>query len=182
MRPSISSDDLAVADGGLTARYLELRPTLVRYFAAKLGSTAQAEDLVQELYLRVRAADGRSEVADAKAWLFRAGSNLLIDMRRRDIRAANRDHAWMDRHEPPGVEPATAEPSPERAVASRQDLARVLDLVAAMPPRMGQAFRLVRIEQLSQAEAAQRMGLSVKAVEKHLTAALRRLADARRGT
>lgn len=162
----------------LTAAYLDLRPSLVRFFAAKLRSAAAAEDLVQELYLRAaRQEETGATVEDAKAWLFRAGSNLLIDTHRSMTRAAARDRASLPATDLSGPQIAP-EPSAEAVVDSRQRLGRLLAVVDAMPPRMREAFRLHKIDGLSQAQTAQRMGVSVKAVEKHLASALERLVSA----
>jgi DNA-directed RNA polymerase specialized sigma24 family protein len=43
----------------LLALYLQKRPSLVRFFAPRLGSVEAAEDLMQELYLRLQNALGR---------------------------------------------------------------------------------------------------------------------------
>jgi RNA polymerase sigma-70 factor (ECF subfamily) len=51
-----------------------------------------------------------------------------------------------------------------------------VDAVAEQPPQAGRAFRLHKLEGLSHAETARTMGLSVKAVEKHVSAALKALA------
>lgn len=147
---------------------------LIRYFAAKLGSPALAEDLVQELYLKLHA-EPAGAVTEPKAWLYRVGANLLIDMRRSAVRSAKREQAWADIDGMASEERASPEPSAEQTVAARQRLMQLLAVVDRMPPRMAQAFRLHRLENLSQAQTADRMGISVKAVEKHLSAALQRL-------
>ena len=49
--------------------------------------------------------------------------------------------------------------------------------VADLPPQMGRAFRLHKLEGRSQAETAQAMGVSVKAVEKHIASAMKALAS-----
>lgn len=161
--------------------YLQLRPTLVRYFAAKAGSSAAAEDLVQEIYFRVQRLAPHEDVHDPKAWLFKTGLNLLLDERRRESRERQRAHAWTEGEQRIGGEALSPEPSAERSVADRQDLSRVIALIDAMPPRMAQAVRLHKLQGLTQAQTAERMGVSVKAVEKHLAEALQRLAGARDG-
>jgi RNA polymerase sigma-70 factor (ECF subfamily) len=48
-------------------------------------------------------------------------------------------------------------------------------IVEEMPPKMRQAFRLHKLEGLSHAETAEAMEVSVSAVEKHISAALKLL-------
>ena len=52
---------------------------------------------------------------------------------------------------------------------------RAVEAAADLPPQMQRAFRLHKLEGLSHAETAQAMGISVKSVEKHISAALRTL-------
>ena len=50
-----------------------------------------------------------------------------------------------------------------------------MEAATELPPQMQRAFRLHKLEGLSHAETAQAMGISVKSVEKHISAALRTL-------
>ncbi|THD61685.1 sigma factor-like helix-turn-helix DNA-binding protein, partial [Phenylobacterium sp.] len=49
--------------------------------------------------------------------------------------------------------------------------------VAELPPQMGRAFRLHKLEGRSQAQTAEAMGVSQKMVEQHIAVAMRRLAE-----
>lgn len=156
--------------------YLERRPNLVRFFAARTGSQAAAEDLAQELYLKLagRSADGDAD--NPTALIYRIALNLMLDRARRDRRAAARDAAWRTvAHAAVGGEDVADVPSADDAVASRQRLRQLVDAVGALPPQMQRAFRLHKLEGRSQAETAQAMGISVKSVEKHVSAALKAL-------
>jgi RNA polymerase sigma-70 factor (ECF subfamily) len=51
-----------------------------------------------------------------------------------------------------------------------------VEAVAELPPQMQRAFTLHKLDGLSHVQTAQAMGLSVKSVEKHISAALSRLA------
>ena len=68
-----------------------------------------------------------------------------------------------------------AEPPADEAAASAQRLRQLIAAVQGLPPQAGRAFRLHKLEGLSHAETARAMGLSVKAVEKHVSAALKAL-------
>jgi RNA polymerase sigma-70 factor (ECF subfamily) len=164
-------------DDPLLALYLAKRPTLIRFLAARAGSMAQAEDLAQELYLKLAARDRAAEVGNPNAMLFRMALNLMVDRARVEARAAARDTAWREvaRAQVGGVDVAD-EPAADDAVASAQRLAQLVAAVADLPPQAGRAFRLHKLEGLSHAETARVMGLSVKAVEKHVSAAVRALA------
>ena len=54
------------------------RPHLLRVAYGQLGSLAEAEDVVQEAYLRWHAAD-REAVVDPRAYLSRVATRLCLD-------------------------------------------------------------------------------------------------------
>ncbi|HEY0437082.1 MAG TPA: sigma-70 family RNA polymerase sigma factor [Phenylobacterium sp.] len=163
-------------DDPLLALYLERRPNLIRFLAARAGSMAAAEDLAQELYLKLAGRDRANEVENPQAMLYRMALNLMVDRARGEVRAAARDTAWRQvaRTELGGVD-ISDEPPADEAAASAQRLRQLVAAVERLPPQAGRAFRLHKLEGLSHAETAQVMGLSVKAVEKHVSAAVKAL-------
>jgi RNA polymerase sigma-70 factor (ECF subfamily) len=164
------------ADDPLLAAYLKRRANLVRFLAARAGSLPVAEDLAQELYLKLAARDRASEVGNPVALLYRMALNLMLDRARGETRSAARETAWRQiaRSEIGGVDIAD-EPPADEAAASAQRLRQLVAAVRDLPPQAGRAFRLHKLEGLSHAETARAMGLSVKAVEKHVSAALKAL-------
>ena len=172
----MAADPPSSADDPLLAAYLERRANLVRFLAARAGSLAAAEDLAQELYLKLAARDREAEVGNPVALLYRMALNLMLDRARGESRAAARDTAWRQvaRTELGGVDVAD-EPPADEAAASAQRLRQLVAAVQDLPPQAGRAFRLHKLEGLSHAETARAMGLSVKAVEKHVSAALKAL-------
>jgi RNA polymerase sigma-70 factor (ECF subfamily) len=163
-------------DDPLLAAYLERRANLVRFLAARAGSLAAAEDLAQELYLKIAGRDRAAEVGAPAAMLYRMALNLMFDRARGEARAAARDTAWrqIEHSEIGGVDVAD-EPAADDAAASAQRLRQLVAAVQDLPPQAGRAFRLHKLQGLSHAETARAMGLSVKAVEKHVSAALKTL-------
>ena len=163
-------------DDPLLATYLERRANLVRFLAARAGSLAAAEDLAQELYLKIATRDRAAEVGAPAAMLYRMALNLMFDRARGEARAAARDTAWrqVEHAEVGGVDVAD-EPAADDAAAAAQRLRQLVAAVQDLPPQAGRAFRLHKLQGLSHAETARTMGLSVKAVEKHVSAALKAL-------
>src|SRR6185369_14923590 len=86
----LAADAVSVAprdDGDpLLAEYLQRRDNLVRFLAARAGSMTAAEDLAQELYLRLATRDRSAEVGNAGALLYRMAINLMLDRARGDAR------------------------------------------------------------------------------------------------
>jgi len=156
--------------------YLERRANLVRYFAARTGSLVAAEDLAQDLYLKLSTRDPEVVAENPVALIYRIANNVMLDRARGEARSGARDAAWRQlTHARVGDEDVAEIPPADEAVASRQRLRQLVDAVADLPPQMRRAFRLHKLEGLTHAETARVMGLSVKSVEKHISAALKAL-------
>ena len=156
--------------------YLERRANLVRYFAARTGSFAVAEDLAQELYLKIATRDLAITTENPVALIYRIATNVMLDRARGEARAGARDAAWrQSAHLTLGGEDVAAEAPADEAAASRQRLRQLVEAAADLPPQMQRAFRLHKLEGLSHAETARVMRISVKSVEKHISGALKSL-------
>ena len=168
----------AAGRGVLVSAYLERRADLIRFFALRLRSVSAAEDLVQEIYVRVAAADAAVEIQNPTAYLYRLGSNLMLDRLRGERRTGRRDAAWLDSQSTRlGGHEISAEPSAEAAVAARQRLARLTEALLELGPQTQRVFRMHKFEGLSHPQVAEALGISRSAVEKHMMAALKHLAS-----
>jgi RNA polymerase sigma factor (sigma-70 family) len=164
------------ADSPLLAAFLEKRENLLLFLAARTRSLESAEDLVQDLYLKIAALEPGADVRAPTALLYRMASNLLIDQVRSAQRSSRRNAEWrMDTRVIRGGEDVVDEPPADEVLAGKQQIRLLTEAVAALPPKMGQAFRLHKLEGLSQAHTAQAMGVSTKMVEQHIQAAIRHL-------
>ena len=160
-----------MADGGLAAIFLTQRPMLLRLLTARLGNQDDAEDVLQDMWLRVDQLSDRP-VAQPAAFLYRVAANLATDRRIASNRRGGRDSAWLD-HQPA----ADDLPDAERALIARSELRLVEGAIADMPDRMATALRLFRIEELPQRVIAAQLGISVSGVEKLLQRAYRKIHD-----
>jgi RNA polymerase sigma factor (sigma-70 family) len=156
--------------------YGEKRTNLVRLFAAKLRSASEAEDLIQDLYLKVQALGDMEVEGDGSALLFRMANNLMLDRLRSQTRASARDEGWRSLQGAAlGDQQVADVPSAEEVVAGRQRLGVMMAAVDTLPPQVARAFRLHKLEGLSHADTALAMGVSRSSVEKHVSAALKAL-------
>lgn len=153
--------------------FTEYADELHRFLVWKVGED-DAADLLQEVYLHMVEQADLDAIRQPRAFLFRIAVNLTTDFyRRRHIRA---------RHDGPLPDPehtATHRPGPEAEVAAQLRLQRFRVLLADLPPLCRHAFLLNRIEGLSHADIAQRLGISKKTVERHIQRALRHCLEAR---
>jgi RNA polymerase sigma factor (sigma-70 family) len=156
--------------------YLERRQNLVRFFAARTGSLAVAEDLAQELYVKIATRDTAVTAENPVALIYRIANNVMLDRARGEARAVVRDAAWRRvAHATVGDEDVAELVPADDAVASRQRLRQLIEAAGDLPPQQQRAFRLHKLEGRTHAQTAQVMGLSVKSVEKHISAALKAL-------
>jgi len=165
----LRSGDVVAFEAVFRQYYRELHD-LARRIA---GCQAAAEDVIQDVFLALWLARERLRVTTSLgAYLRRSVRNAALR------RAAQR----MDRTTPLDPPDDERRPAPLPLVApdpSPLDHAEHASLVddmaraaAALPPRARQVFTLSRHEQLTNREIAERLTLSPKTVEMHLTRAL----------
>ncbi len=165
--------DAAATD--LAGVFLDKRAALLRYFTLRLNSEAEAEDVVQDIYVRLATVE-IGPIENPVSYLYRLGTNLMLDRVRKSRRTEARDDAWQEsRHVRAGGEDIANEPPADAVVAGRQRLAKMLDALETLPPQRRKAFRLHKLEGFSHAATAEAMGISRSAVEKHIMAALGQL-------
>jgi len=168
----------AAEDGPLMRAFMEKRESLLLFLAARTRDMATAEDLVQDLYLKLSAVGPGAEVRAPSALLYKMAANLLVDHVRSTQRSSRRAGQWRtETRATLGGEDVVEEPAADEVVVAKQRVRQLAEAVAALPPQMGRAFRLHKLEGLSQAQTAQAMGVSTKMIEQHIAAAIRNLSQ-----
>jgi len=149
---------------GLEAVFLDLRPALVRR-ARAMGVADDAEDVVQDVWLRLRSTT--APVGNPQAYLFRMVYTAVLDRRRGARRAAARDGAWIVHAAPDDLGEA-APPDAERSLIARETLAAVEARLEALGDPAAAIFRRHRIGGETQRRIAEDLGMGLSTVEKHL--------------
>lgn len=132
-----------------------------------LGSRPEAEDAVQEVFLRlwVHAGHWRPGNAKFETWLYRVMLNQCYDrLRRRPTRPLEEAAEVVDDAPPPGA-------GLDESQAGRE-IARALE---GLPERQKAAILLCHFQEYGNIEAAEIMGLSVEALESLLARGRRAL-------
>jgi RNA polymerase sigma-70 factor (ECF subfamily) len=159
----------------LKAVLLASRPALLRFLLARRVPPEAAEDLLQDLFLKV-ASQPIGPVAEPRAYLYRMLDNLLLDSRRAAGRRAGREQAWMTAGRGAALD-LDDRPSAERQLIDRERLDMVSAALGELPERTLLIFSRFRIDGAPQKEIAAELGISVSAVEKHLQRAYRTVVD-----
>ena len=148
------------------------RPSLMRYFQRRVRNAAEVNDLVQEVFLRLLVRGGVQNMGQVGGYVFETASNILKDrQRRRSVRHAE-EHVSFDPqiHEVESI-------STERVYSGRQQLRAAALVLLELPERTRTIFILRRLEGMQYQAIADRLGISVSAVEKHMIRATRRLTE-----
>ena len=131
--------------------YLPLAETLYRIAYYILESEADAEDAVQELYLRLwEARDSLDGIRLPRAYAIRMLKNLCVDR----IRKAGHETV------PPELPQTEFEPEPDNTLDAKSRLNKVLEAVKALPERQRAVLVLRTVEGLSYEEIARRTGMN----------------------
>ena len=154
----------------LRAWIAQYGPALRRYFM-KRASAAEADDLVQDVFLAMQARGEGAAIENIEGYLFRTAANVLVRRRQRQTWDWDR-HAALD--EAPDL---ADELSPERVLMGKEAVDRLVGALSDLPPRTAEAFFLHRFEDMTYDAIARQMGVSVKAVEDLMRRALRRLSE-----
>ena len=163
------------ANGLLRTALLEHRPALLRYFIARRVPPEEAEDVLQDLVVKLES-HASGPVAEPRAYLYRMAENLLLDRIRSDGRRRGREQAWVAVQAGATLE-TDDRPSPEQALIARERLALVSAALGALPERTLSVFRRYRIDGVPQRQIAAEAGISLSAVEKHLQKAYRAVVE-----
>lgn len=162
-----SEQRIGQARSGLVDAFVQALPRLRR-----MGARHQldGDDFAQEACMRLLRVGAPEAVAEPAQYVASVARNLLIDRHRTRAR-----EAVVLAHDADLRGAADPTADPEQILAGKQQLARILAAIDALPPRCSEAFCLHRFDGLTYVAIARRMGISTSAVEKHISDALRRL-------
>lgn len=169
----------ALALAGQQSAYGELmrrhRDAVFRLARGHAGDAAEALDITQESFISAFASLARYDGGRSfRVWIARIAINKCHDWARR--RAVRRFFTFVRPIEEAGAV-ADFAPTPEEAAHSQAELKRINAAIAALPANLRDVLMLRAIEGMSQAEAAQILGISEKAVETRLYRARNKLAE-----
>lgn len=149
--------------------FLSIYDELARHLWRRTGSRERAQDVMQDTYLRLldceAGQEGKAAIQDRRAFIYRVAGNLAIDAVRRETRGGGSAE--------PERELADPAPGPEQQAQAGQRLAQLDQALRELPPNCRLALLLFRVDGLSHAQIARRLGVSESMVAKYLAQALR---------
>ncbi|CAB3828707.1 sigma-70 family RNA polymerase sigma factor [Achromobacter ruhlandii] len=153
------------------ALYVDHHGWLTSWLRRRLGCPEQAADLAHDTFLRLLTARvPPAELAEPRAWLTTAARRLMLDRLRRQ----RVEQAYLDAMTLAADALPQGAPSPEALMSAIQAVEQLAAALAALAPKGREAFLLHYLEDHSQLVVAERLGISVRMVQKYLAQGLLR--------
>ena len=173
MAPALATAETLDSSETITALVAEYSTTLYRVAYSVMRNAAEAEDAVQEAFLRVlKHRQKISEIRDLRVWLVRFTWIVVLDkMRRSKTRPENEDIADFAR-----VLPA-ADRRADEVLISSQEHNRILQAIDQLPAKERQALLLSAVQELSTPEIAEVLGTTESSIRSRIFRARRELSE-----
>ncbi|MDR2627718.1 MAG: sigma-70 family RNA polymerase sigma factor [Dysgonamonadaceae bacterium] len=163
-------DELALknSEQALKALYQAYSDRLMRYIHLYVNSYQDAEELVSDVFITIW--ENRKEINtihDFDAYIYRiAKFRALNHLRINHPELVDLDNIPIDLF-------ARTETTPEDDFISREQIEEANRAIEQLPPKTKIAFKLIREDGLRYKDAALHLGISIKTLEAHLTAAVK---------
>lgn len=146
--------DTTMTDGAVERLYREYRALLCSYIRRKFGAgPPDPEEIAHEAFLRLARKSGE-EVPNPKAFLLITARNVAIDAHRR----LRRGQSALDSVRT--LSESSHDLSSFDVLSSKEELERLGGIVDTLKPKQRVAFLMHRVDELSFAEIARRLGIS----------------------
>ncbi len=151
---------------------------LMTFFLRRIKDRTLAEDLTQDVLLKVVRASQRGQIERADSYVFKVAINLLRDRRRHALRTGPAVFLPIEEDGDGQLESQLVEAiSPERVLLSEDSLADVLRSLEELGELTRNIFILFRLENMKQKDIAALYGIGQSTVEKHVVKAVLHLAN-----
>jgi len=166
---SLSVSDLR-KDNDIGQIYDKYHAGLLGFLRTQLISKEDAEDLAQEVFLRLVRYENLKELKSPWSFLRKIASNLMKDkFRRQRFREADAHIPFDD------IQIASPTASPEQAIVSKERIDELNTLLKSMTEDCQTVFTLSRFGGLTYDEIARETGISIHMVRKHISRVLKEL-------
>lgn len=158
----------------LTRAFFECRQDLIGFLKARLRCQSTADDLCQDMYLKLRLVGDPAAIENCRSYLFMMAANLVADKMRSERRRQllllkDHDVAW----------PHEVSQTPEDVFVARAEIDHLNRAVAELPEMSRKIFYANRFEEKTQRQIAAQLEVSISTVEYHIRKVLDHLARAR---
>ncbi|MFT5184902.1 MAG: RNA polymerase sigma-70 factor (family 1) [Flavobacteriales bacterium] len=143
--------------------FVDLFDSIRNFIYFKMGDSSVADDLAQDTFVKLWENRHRIDKKTVKPFLYTIAGNLSINLLKREqlrYKFINSKSREQDEH------------NPQFLLESKEYEEKLQKVIASMPEGCREVFLMNRIEDLKYREIAERLGLSIKAIEKRMSKAL----------
>jgi len=139
---------------------------LKRFFYRRGVARDVCEDLVQDVYVRLAKRVKKTKIEKPEAYLMITASSVWKDfLRKKQSHCVDSHVEYDDLRDSPEVF------SPERVLQGKETVKKMIDALQALPKDTRNAYLLCRVNGFKRAVVAERLGISISAVDRHLMTA-----------
>jgi RNA polymerase sigma factor (sigma-70 family) len=155
----------------LEALFLEHRQALQNYLRKWIKSPEDAQEILQEVWLRVMKHGNCDQLSSpaARSFLYAIASNLVRDRHRTQVARRYDQHESLENDS----EISCNQSTPDDYAAYQQTRDRFLDALTTLDSKYRDAFVMHRFMDKKQEEIAQTLGVSIRTVERYIEIALK---------
>jgi RNA polymerase sigma factor (sigma-70 family) len=144
----------------MTQRYDDLK----RRLTLQLGSADLAGEALQETWVRLESSkEAGEQVQYPLSYVMRMATNAALDRIRAERRFLSGDE--VDQVFSALADPA---PGPAQTAEARSEMQRLAAIIEEMPARRRRIMILIRVDEMSRQEVADRLGISLSLVDREL--------------
>lgn len=148
----------------LSRHVLPHEPALRGWLGSRRIAGLEIDDIVQETYARLITVESVAAITNVRNYMFQTAYSVMVSHIRRAKVVPFQAVSDLDY-----FEAAALDFSPEDQVADRDELRRLVSVIATLPGKIREVFILRRVHGLSQRDVAKTLGLSESTVEKHMS-------------
>lgn len=168
----------AVNAGTTEAVWHELHDQLLGFIVRRVRATEDAEDILQEVMLRIHRHGNDLVHADRMVgWVYRIATNAIVDHYRKPARRELPSGQSTDVPQRGRADVANTPAEPDTAQLRAELASCLAPLVARLPETYREAIVLTELDGMTQVQAAQRLGLSVSGMKTRVQRGRMRLRD-----
>ncbi|ULQ48006.1 sigma-70 family RNA polymerase sigma factor [Flagellatimonas centrodinii] len=178
--PDVAENPVSLADFGSddAARWenvaRQYSKALNRFFANRVNNPADAEDMVQKVFVRVMQRSRNEPIEHVQRYLFQVAASVLNDELRRARSHHENAHDSFDEVE----HPLRNDITPEREVMGEQSISRMIAALQELPPRTREVYVLRAMRRHKFNDIATQLRISNRAAQGHMARALAHIAKA----